>query len=319
MSRKIEKTPQTLPEPRMGKSELIPRLDAVYNAARAISEFCDYLSDNTDVSVMFSGESFQVCLNGIGSRFNWNINDPRTAVACLAVSGEYEPLETFVLTTVSDRARYVVDVGANIGYYSTILPMKNKSIKKLYAFEPMPEANHQLTANIKLNCLEDRVECFEIGISNQKGMTTFYLPEIFGTSATSSELLHPEVPNKKLAVNTEKLDDLFSKKIIQGCDLLKIDVEGAEFFVIEGALKLIQTKKPIIFAELLRKWSKVHGYHPNQVIEILGQLGYTCWGVSSSMPKIESISEETLETNFIFLNEKKRKHKKIISILNLNK
>jgi FkbM family methyltransferase len=299
------------------KQELLSRLDKITHSVDSLKSLQECLADSNQVSVVVANDSIVVSVQDLGVKFLWKIDDPRTAVACLAVSGVYEPLETHVLGLASSEATHVVDVGANIGYYSTVLPLMNKSIKKVYAFEPMPIANSQLNTNILLNSLSNRVISFAIGISNELGTLRFYLPDLFGTSATSSAVLHPEVNNTEIQVSTSSLDILFKDGEISGCDLLKIDVEGAEKFVLEGSLELIEACEPVIFTELLRKWSKVHGYHPNEVVGMLKSHGYKCWGVSAQMPQVDEISDETIETNFIFLKTTKISHQDLMSTLGL--
>jgi hypothetical protein len=76
-------------------------------------------------------------------------------------------------------------------------------------------------------------------------------------------------------------------------------------FAIRGGWETIRANRPVVFAELLRKWSAGFGYHPNEVIDMFKQESYQCFEVSEHLHAIESIEEETVPTNFIFVPSEK--------------
>ena len=239
------------------------------------------------------------------SRFIWKISDPRTAIACLVVTGEYEPLETKILKYFAANGGLVVDIGANVGYYAVELGKILGEKGRLIALEPIPESFEQLEVNVQLNSIQDKVSCYQIAISNLHGSLTLYKPEISGSSACSARNLHPTESSSKLEVPVTTLDTLLKSLNIQNCELIKVDVEGAELMVIQGALDSVKRFKPVIFAELLRKWSAQFNYTPNELLEILLPLGYKCFAVSEQLPEIFDISDSTIETNFLFVPERK--------------
>jgi len=239
------------------------------------------------------------------SRFIWKISDPRTAIACLVVTGEYEPLETKILKYFAADGGLVVDIGANVGYYAVELGKILGEKGKLIACEPIPESFEQLEGNVQLNSIQHKVSCYQIAISNFHGSLTLYKPEISGSSASSARNLHPTESSIELEVPVTTLDTLLNSLNIQNCELIKVDVEGAELMVIQGALDSVKRFKPVIFLELLRKWSAQFNYTPNELLEILLPLGYRCFAVSEQLPEIFEISETTIETNFLFVPERK--------------
>ena len=83
---------------------------------------------------------------------------------------------------------------------------------------------------------------------------------------------------------------------------MKCDVEGAELMVVKGAREMLKRDRPIILFELLRKWSRAFGYHPNEVFAELLPLGYQAFAIGKGeVRSIAEIDELTLETNFLFL------------------
>jgi FkbM family methyltransferase len=233
--------------------------------------------------------------------FNWEPQDPRTAVTSLVVTGAYEILETSILRKIASQSNLVVDIGANIGYYAVELGMSLPDSATLIAFEPIARSFNQLVRNIELNNLKCKIITSKTAISNIDSELELFVPKVSGSSATSARNLHPREEYVIEKVKALQLDTFFRENQIGACDLIKIDVEGAELLAIKGANNVIDTFQPVIFAELLRKWSAEFEYHPNDVIQILSTKGYKCFAVSPEFPEIIQIDDETIETNFIFV------------------
>ena len=137
----------------------------------------------------------------------------------------------------------IIDIGANIGNH-TLFWANECSAKKIYAFEPMPYTFKILKKNIKINNLQERVQLYNIGLSEKetKGVIkSFDKTNIGGTRLT-------EAPSdKKGNIKLKTLDSFnFDDKKI---DLIKIDVEGMDYLVLTGAIKTIKKYKPLILIE----------------------------------------------------------------------
>ena len=107
------------------------------------------------------------------------------------------------------------------------------------------------------------------------------------------------------------LDEFVFESGINKLDFIKCDVEGSELFVFQGGMHSINQYKPIIYTEMLRKWSAPFGYHPNDIIKLFGDLGYRCFtAIDRGLREFFYMDDETEETNFFFLHD--NMHKKII-------
>ena len=74
--------------------------------------------------------------------------------------------------------------------------------------------------------------------------------------------------------------------------------------MLRGAMKLIERDKPVLMLEMLRKWAAKFGYHPNDIIEMLAPLGYSCWYCEQgSFHRLKVVDEDTVPINFFFLHE----------------
>ena len=187
-------------------------------------------------------------------------SDHRTAPVESLNFNSYEPCESSIIRSLAPHIDTMLDIGANIGWYSLLVDSINKS-SSIHAFEPIPNAS----------------------IRNLAGREDAQVIEC------------------ELKILDDFCLDLPPSSSI---DFIKCDVEGNELFVLQGSSSVLEKHKPILLVELLRKWCAPFGYHPNEVLELMFDLGYSAYGVNSSgeLIIIESISENTIETNFFFVH-----------------
>lgn len=238
----------------------------------------------------------------------WDPEDLRTAPNVLINHGSYEPEESSLLLESARDCAIVFDIGANVGFYSLHWSRRLAKHGAVHAFEPVPRTYSRLARNVALNGLSDVVTVNNLGLSDQTRGDRMFLPNFSGSGAASIINLHPEESSEEVDVRLTTLDKYVSDNQIICLDLMKIDVEGAELMVLRGGMETISQHRPLIFTELLRKWSRAFGYHPNDVIQLLGTMGYGCWAVKHGRLKpFEAMNEQTVETNFFFAHREKHR------------
>ena len=238
-----------------------------------------------------------------GARFIWDPEDVRAAPNMALLEGSYEPQELALLSGLARTCRVIFDVGANVGWYAVQLARTTEADSRVFCFEPVQATYDRLAENVTLNGLDGKVRLFNFGLSDVAGPAEFFLPAFSGSVAASARNLHPEENATRLSVRLEVADDFVEREQVGRIDLIKCDVEGAELSVLRGARRIIERDKPIIFLEMLRKWASHFDYHPNDIISLLRQSGYRCWGVGkSSLREIDVVTDETPETNYLFLH-----------------
>ncbi len=207
----------------------------------------------------------------------------------------------FILKLIKEN-NTILDIGANIGWYSLKIA-KNINNVEIMAFEPIPNTFEYLKKNIDLNHVSN-IKTFNYGLSDEeKDISFYYYPE--GSCNASAANLSRRNNVDKIICKLTTLDKFTADKNIS-VDFIKCDVEGSELFVFKGAIKTIRRDKPIIFTELLRKWAAEFNYHPNNVISLLKKSGYLCFTINNeNLKEITEINENTIETNFLFLNHEK--------------
>ncbi|QZA59160.1 FkbM family methyltransferase [Candidatus Rhabdochlamydia porcellionis] len=224
----------------------------------------------------------------------------------------YEKEDEEVLFSLLKKNAVILDIGANIGWYS-LLFSKRLPQSKIYAFEPIQDTYKNLVTNINLN-KSDNIFSFNIGLSEKKGsLTYYYFPE--GSVLASEKNLINCSKAKPITCQVDTLDTFASAQKLNRLDFIKCDVEGAEFSVIKGGLGLIKKFLPILFVELFERWTLQFNYHPNHVIYFLKTLGYKCFLANEDRLEICPVYKETEEErlNFFFLHS--LKHRDLINTL----
>ena len=152
----------------------------------------------------------------------------------------------------------VYDIGANVGFYSLLASALVGETGHVYSFEPFPDNLRDLDRHLELNHVGN-CTVIDAAVSSVDGEAIFDPSEdrCMGHLAASGSL----------RVRTVTLDGLVSRKQIRPPNLMKIDIEGAEFECLQGASNVIREFHPIIFLathgpevhsaciQLLAKWN----------------------------------------------------------------
>ena len=185
----------------------------------------------------------------------------------------YEPEVMALLDIIMPSSGTFYDIGANWGYFSMYVASKPGFKGRILAFEPFPSSYQDLKDVIEQAELTDTIECYPVALSNFEGNAHIQLPDhIHSGFATirnnNSNFFSPRVKVTKLDTI-----DLLSPSV------LKIDVEGSEYFVLIGGRNVLVKYKPMIIFENIRDFKDVD--KTLKPLFFLKKLGYTffipCW------------------------------------------
>ncbi len=193
----------------------------------------------------------------------------------IIIHKNYEPHLAKCCLQYLDKNRDVIDVGANIGFF-TVMFAKNIINKKVLSIEPTRNAIKRLHRNVELNKVMERVDIFKGVASNQNG--TMEIKTIDGKEEYSSlgKMKHPAVLEEKYtteSVTSITIDELVKQKSLDP-GFIKIDVEGAEHLVFEGAQNVLESQRPIILSELSNILLNENGSSSNTVINLIKKYEY---------------------------------------------
>ena len=163
------------------------------------------------------------------------------------------PLTKFLMNNVKEGDT-VIDVGANIGYYTILTGFRVGNSGKVIAFEANDSTYSFLMDNVSINYLADRVKLFNKAVYSQNQELSFYTTERFSGNASIHQpdkeyydyfLVDKGMEEKK--VQAIALDTFFDNNEV--INYIKVDIEGGEYHCLLGMQDLIKTKrvKTVIF------------------------------------------------------------------------
>lgn len=171
--------------------------------------------------------------------------------------------EMSVLNNFVRKNSTVIDVGANFGVYTYLLA---KYCKTLHAFEPNPRCAAEIEA-----CSLPNVEIHKVGLSSTPGEMTLHIPFLGGELDTGGGSLVNSFDNETmLDVSVMTLDQFNFKDV----SFIKIDVEGYELAVLNGAEKTLKEQHPTILVEIEQRHHEQSIVEVFQTIEEMGYKGY---------------------------------------------
>ncbi|BBO99917.1 FkbM family methyltransferase [Sulfuriferula nivalis] len=202
--------------------------------------------------------------------------------------GKFEVEETAIITKLLPQVDVFVDIGANLGYYTCLALQSGKPV---IAFEPQQQNLQCLFQNLTANGWESRTEVFPLALSDRPGLLTLY-----GASGPSASLVKNWAGYSsrfKKIVPVSTLDNVLAGRFIGERLFIKMDVEGAEFQVLKGALATLRlVPKPIWLLEICLEEFHPDGRNPDfqEIFKLFWDNGYQAF-TATGIPKLVNPSE----------------------------
>lgn len=221
-------------------------------------------------------------------------------------NGNFEPEETSVVLSLLDEVEFFINVGANIGYYTCHALNKGK---QAIAVEPMQRNLFYLLQNIKANGWEKRVEVFPVAVGESSDVL-----EIWG-GGTGASLIKgwaniPAYHVTQAPILT--LDRIVGKQILDKKALIVVDIEGAEYMLLQGAGLVISNEvKPIWMIEITTTEHQPNlamNQYFRKTFELFFEKGYKAYTADAANIEITKTELDLIDTgamnltthNFIF-------------------
>lgn len=199
-------------------------------------------------------------------------------------SGGLERFEPFTVATLRAAVRpgdIVFDVGANIGFFSTLLSRLVGRRGRVLAFEPEPENLDMLRWNLDANDCGN-VTILPCALGAETGTATFSLDEATGSTGhlggepTAGELAVGTGKVRLIRTPVETIDGVV-ERYGAAPDVIKMDIEGGEIDALAGATETLNRQRPVVLSELA-------GDRGSDVVAFLDRLGYRMWNLESGLP-----------------------------------
>lgn len=218
--------------------------------------------------------------------------DPRDeAVSCtLLMLGRYEPFASQVFSSLLRTGMTVVDIGAQIGYYTLLSAIRVGESGRVYAFEPEPGNFSMLCKNLSANGLTN-VVAQQKALLDQNGAHPFYLAaNNFGRHGiyTQNDAVD------QIEVETTTLDDFFSGRN-ETVRVIKMDAEGAEPLILKGMKNVIsRSDKLALLTEFVPPHLQAGGQSPEVYLNDLAAHGFILHLLDEEQKSVRRVSPHEL-------------------------
>jgi FkbM family methyltransferase len=201
------------------------------------------------------------------------------------------PVEKHLYLSMVRKGDVVIDVGANVGYFSMLFADATGKGGQVHYFEPIPSTFQRLSENIRRFPSYRNVYVNCVAVGDRTCPALMFLPQ--NDHAQAALVRHLDGSWKDAAdqvqsieVEMIRLDDYAAG--LNRIDFVKCDVEGAELLVLRGAESTLRRCRPKLFLEMNEEWMRSFGWKATEVFLFLRRLGYAhFYAVNSQVSRIE--------------------------------
>ena len=200
----------------------------------------------------------------------------------------YKP-ELLAMERLVKKGDTVIDIGANIGLFTVFLSKLVGPKGHLYAFEPILDTYWRMRENLALNRC-DNAAAYQQALSNKNGTATMNVfPEGYGAWNTFGTPKFGEIiAVSKESVPLIKLDSFAKRENLKKVDFLKIDVEGYEYDVLQGARDMLANNRvKYLSFEISEIPLKGAGRKGEDIFNILKSHGYLAYEYDHKINKFK--------------------------------
>lgn len=221
------------------------------------------------------------------------------SILCRLIYFGFEQTEISFIKKFLRKGDVFIDIGANIGLFSLHASKILGDTGKIYAIEPTPDTFDRLKQNIKLNKFEN-IEPHNLGLSNSKSFFDFHISND-GHDAWNSFANLPELIScEKITVQADTLDSFILQNKIKNISLIKLDVEGWEKFVLEGAESILkQDNAPVFMVEFTETNAFAAGYYLGELFDMMKDFGYEWYSYNN---KANTLRKEIKKLHYPYEN-----------------
>jgi FkbM family methyltransferase len=273
----------------------------------------DYVLDTNKQITVFRQEIVSYAIrNNLNFYFNYSFQpDMKLSIRLtesvgrnLFLSGCKEPNEFAYLDKVIKPGMVFLDLGANIGLHTILASRRVGSKGTVIAVEPSSREFRRLQANVKLNRLKN-VILLNIAASDSRSTATLHIADENNPGQnTLGDFIYPGVIESGTEhVELNSVDNIISEFNIKHIDIVKMDIEGHEFFALHGMSMLLQRDHPLILSEISETALQKQNCSPEQIFTLLHGMGYKAmaFNESSGMPLTISFWKPGLGESILFI------------------
>ena len=189
--------------------------------------------------------------------------------------GYYEPAVARLFAAHVKPDADIIDVGANVGFF-TVSGAKKLTTGRLLAAEPTTEAHNRLKENVARNCVAEKVILFKGMVGSTQGQAEIHFVPGLEEYSSMKDPEHFATTNQEIRTESVAIDTLNHLVTLHGLRpaLIKVDVEGAEYSVFQGADEVLTKYRPVVFSEIWRERTTADGHSGRELIEMFHRIDY---------------------------------------------
>ena len=213
--------------------------------------------------------------------------------------GAYDyPLHAFIEQRIFG-GMVCLDIGANIGAVSLHLASRVGLSGLVYCFEPLPHLYKRLIQNALRHDFAPAIDARQVAVSDQDGETILSSrPQDHPNQGMGSIVNQDCCLKIRVPVLTVTLDTFVESVGLKKIDFIKLDVQGAEPLVLEGAKRTLNAHQPDMLLEVSAWDLRAGGKSPPALLSRLEELGYECFMLTRSGRVGKSVRSAEVRAEF---------------------
>jgi FkbM family methyltransferase len=218
----------------------------------------------------------------------------------LSVCGSFEPFETATLKSLVKPGDVVIDVGANIGYYTLLFARITGADGHVFAFEPDPANSALLAQNIAANGYGN-VTVESAAVSNRSGLVRLFLSP---DDQVDHRLYDAGEGRTSVEVPCLTLDELLGH-YERPVSLIKMDIQGAEAAALEGMGSLLERNPGVRIVTEFWPWGLHNaGFTPESYLNALRRRGFRLLELDEATQRVSAVNPEELYRRYTIHNKR---------------
>jgi FkbM family methyltransferase len=219
----------------------------------------------------------------------------------------YEPdlVESLIKELSMRESPVFLDIGTNIGLISLAV-LRNIPGVKIFGFEPGRTPYASFATTIFANQIGDKIKLYNEALDKEAGTVTFYMHHDKDSSGDGMmDTQRAESPATPITVQSTTLDAWSKEENIPKVHVMKIDIEGAELYALQGSVGFLKEHQPIIFLEISVENLKVYPHKEKEVFDFFESNNYDLFVLNGKKCTAENISDMVRENDTYVAKPKK--------------
>lgn len=205
---------------------------------------------------------------------------------------KYEPKQVALIKKLVKEGDTVLDVGANIGYYTLILAKLVGDKGKVFAFEPDPTNFQILKDNVEMNGYKN-VVLEQKAVSDTNGKTKLFFS---GINNGDHRIFYGE-GRENIEVGTVRLEDYFKGKL-PDISFFKLDIQGSEFLALRGMCSILRKKGIKFTTEFSPENLESAGESPKELVNWIKKQGFDIFDMKRKTKINDMLVERYVKENY---------------------